>query len=141
MALIEGSETALNDAIRTINAARRAGKPCIEEDILEPIFEAESRLAVYGPRSPGRMENPLLARFAGQWGVGALRGRQAAALFGAPSLRWDPAGDAIAVSVLRAPAIAWGMLDAFATGAFVRILAPWELASGEIVVANLYEPK
>lgn len=148
MALIDSSETALSEALNTINLARRSGVRAHEEALISALFETEQRLAVYVARAPARFDNHILGRFAGQWGVATLRGRLApatpwAAPFGFPALIWDPAGDPVTVSVLRAPGITaqWGLLDAFAEIGFLRTLAPCALASGEIVVANLYEPR
>ncbi|MDD2868258.1 hypothetical protein [Neomegalonema sp.] len=148
MALIESSETALYEALARINAARRSGVRAHEEALVSALFETEQRLAVYVARAPARFDNHILGRFAGQWGVAILRGRLAPATpwgspFGFPAVVWDPAGDPVTVSVLRAPGITaqWSLLDSFAEIGFLRTLAPCELASGEIVVANLYEPR
>ncbi|WP_018633247.1 hypothetical protein [Neomegalonema perideroedes] len=148
MALIESSETALYEALAKINAARRTGGRAHEEALISALFDTDQRLAVYVTRHTARFDNHILGRFAGQWGVATLRGRLApatpwAAPFGFPAVVWDPAGDAVTVSVLRAQGITaqWSMLDAFAEIGFLRTLAPCELASGEIVVANVYEPR
>ena len=148
MALIDISETALSEALFRVNDARRMGVRAHEEALVSSLFETEQRLAVYVARAPARFDNHILGRFAGQWGVATLRGRLApatpwAAPFGFPAVVWDPAGDSVTVSVLRAPGLSaqWGLLDAFAELGFLRVLAPCELASGEIVVANLYEPR
>lgn len=147
MALIQASETALNDAIMAINDDRRAGRVSTLERQLEPVLEPGGRLVVPGGRAERQFDNPILGRMAGQWGIGTLRGRVVtqgwASAMGFHGMRWDPGGDPVTISVMKAGAMSppWQMLDAFVEAAFVRVLAPCALGGGEIVVANLYEPR
>lgn len=116
---------------------------------LEILFRTSHTLAVYGTLAPGRPNYHVVAPLGGEWTEGVIEGDLIAsgwgATFGFPAFRPRPGGKAVAVHVLRAPALsaAWATLDRFEGAEYRRVLVP--VFSAEIerkrelrVVANVY---
>jgi len=132
--------------LRDVARGTRAG-PAIEE-LLERLFHARGRLAVYGSLQPGAQHEGELAGIRGRWIAGHVHGRLEDRGWGAglgyPALRLEPHGPRVAVQVLEASDLArkWRDLDEFEGDEYRRSLAPIfdddDVLCG---VANLYEAR
>ncbi len=139
----------LADFLARVNAHRRARDGVGEEarvleEAAETLFRCREKLAVYGSLRPGRENHELLEELAGRWSEGVVRGHLLeegwGATMGYPAMRWDPAGEAVPVSLLASGDLPdhWNRLDRFEGEAYVRILVPVEGEEGPVAVANLY---
>ena len=134
-----------------VSDARRA------ERRLDEYFGTAHALATYGTLAPGRPNHHVLAPLGGEWTDGLIEGDLLPAGWGAelgyPGFRPRAGGDAVAVWVLTAPALAsaWSELDRFEGEGYRRILVPVfakEMGSAQeetgerrpYTVANLYAP-
>ena len=120
---------------------------------LDVLFGTGHTLAVYGTLAPGQPNYHVVEPLGGEWTDGLIEGDLLPLGWGAdlgyPGFRPRVGGDAIAVQVLTAPALAsaWPDLDRFEGPGYWRILVPVfgaELGgeqTGErrlYTVANLY---
>lgn len=144
----------LQRLIDEINMARRAREPHPGEHVVDGLFGAARRLAVYGAAAGGGTgagagagvmgANPFGAAVAGFWRDGYLRGRLDArgwaAMMGHPGLELDPFGDRISARMLTSDALpaAWKGYDAFEGRDYRRLLTLVEDDAGPIGVANVY---
>jgi gamma-glutamylcyclotransferase (GGCT)/AIG2-like uncharacterized protein YtfP len=101
---------------------------------------ADTRLAVYGTLRPGESNHAMLADVPGEWLSGTVEGVRFVAK-GYPAFLRRPGNGLVPVSVLTSAALSehWARLDEFEGADYRRILVPVTLASGAVVVANLYE--
>jgi gamma-glutamylcyclotransferase (GGCT)/AIG2-like uncharacterized protein YtfP len=99
-----------------------------------------TRLAAYGTLAPGESNHAMLADLPGTWVKGTVEGVRFMAN-GFPACVWRPGNGQVHVSVLTSSALPahWARLDEFEGDDYRRILVPVTLASGGILVANLYE--
>lgn len=141
----------LERALRRVNDLRRAAHDStarsVAEAIVEELFGASRRLAVYGSLAPGEPNHDVVGAIDGEWVDGYVHGTLLdegwAAGLGYPAMRWDPAAEPVPVHVLVAPDLPdhWTRLDAFEGGAYVRVLVPVHDGDHPILVANLYEAR
>jgi gamma-glutamylcyclotransferase (GGCT)/AIG2-like uncharacterized protein YtfP len=118
------------------------------EQRLVQQWDANRRLAVYGTLAPGQSNHHMVAGLDGAWSRGFVTGELWAsgwgARYGFPALRWDPAGDPLAVSLLSSRLLPehWSELDAFEGDEYLRILVPvFDSPRADarlLTVANLY---
>lgn len=98
----------LEGVLVRVNAFRRAGQPTPEwgsmEDMLEALFRASHKLAVYGTLVPGGPNHHVLESLGGEWHNGGVRGdlhqKGWGALQGYPAITWDPRADRVPVKLL-----------------------------------------
>ncbi|MEO1328540.1 MAG: hypothetical protein AAFW46_02665 [Pseudomonadota bacterium] len=115
--------------------------------LVRALFRADEVAVVHDPLGAGAMLRQALSAHGGTWVSGAVTGSLEAAgwaaAMGVKAVRWDPAGEPLAVQALRAPTLppAWGMLDGFALGDYRRILVPVLTADERLWVGNLYALK
>lgn len=99
--------------------------------------DADSRLATYGTLSPGRVNHHQLAGLKGHWRRGTVRGRLAAAGWGAalgyPGLMLDPRGPLVEVHLFESPDLPdhWSRLDEFEGAGYRRAVTQVCTADGE----------
>jgi gamma-glutamylcyclotransferase (GGCT)/AIG2-like uncharacterized protein YtfP len=135
--------------INEMRALRRRGRGAqarLEwaEALVNRLFAAHEKLAVYGSLAPGKEHHDELEGVAGEWLEGFVRGELHrlgwGAAMGYPALRWDPAGERVPVGLLCAASLPehWARLDRFEGGEYLRILAPVHDGAGFLAVANLY---
>ena len=132
---------ALTAQLQRIDLARRAGAPDAASELaIERAFAASRTLAVYGTLVPGGSNHHLVAPLGGTWQPGAVRGRRTMRTF--PAFTWDERDAPVAVMVLVADGLpaAWARLDEFERPDYIRVLVPVRLHTGQLAVANLYEP-
>ncbi len=105
---------------------------------------ADSRLAVYGSRAPGRPNHHVLADVGGTWTPGTVRGVLHEAGWGArlgfPGIRLDDRAGEVGVQVLESTALLdrWAELDAFEGPGYRRSVAVVSTPDGP-VEAWIYE--
>ena len=101
---------------------------------------ANTRLAAYGTLQPGESNHAMLADVPGTWVTGTVEGVRFI-VNGYPAFVPRPRNGQVPVSVLTSSALPahWARLDDFEGVDYRRILVPVTLASGGILVANLYE--
>jgi gamma-glutamylcyclotransferase (GGCT)/AIG2-like uncharacterized protein YtfP len=96
------------------------------------------RLAVYGSLAPGRKNHHVMAGAQGTWRPAVLRGSLGNEGWGAGEgflgFLWDGTDTPIAAHVFSSPDLPqhWQRLDEFEGPEYKRILAPVEIADGEI---------
>ncbi len=137
-----------HDAVRRVNAARRAGD-LRDLERLEPVVEAlhgaSCRLAVYGSLLPGEENHQEVEALRGTWVDGTVQGtledRGWGARAGYPGIRIGGGPGAVPVKVLVSEDLprAWPRLDVFEGDEYVRVLAFVALPDGKEMVANIYE--
>jgi gamma-glutamylcyclotransferase (GGCT)/AIG2-like uncharacterized protein YtfP len=136
------------------NAARQRSDAAGDaERWLDDHFRTSHTLAVYGTLAPGQPNHHVVAPLGGEWTDGLIEGDLIplgwGAALGYPGFRPRAGGDAVAVKVLTAPALAtaWPDLDRFEGPGYRRILVPifgTELDPEQVderqlrTVANLY---
>ena len=129
----------------------REGEPdaAEAERRLDGLFGTRNTLAVYGTLAPGKPNHHVVEPLGGEWTDGVVEGDLFpvgwGATLGYPAFRPRAGGDAVAVRVLRSPALegAWPALDRFEGPGYRRILVPVHTSgpAGErrlLTVANLY---
>ena len=150
-------EVSLSEVRRLVDAANAARQQSDAsgdaERRLDALFRTTHTLAVYGTLAPGQPNHHVLAPLGGEWTDGLIEGDLIpmgwGAALGYPGFRSRAGGDAVAVKVLTAPALAtaWPDLDRFESPGYRRILVPifgTELDSEQVgerqlrTVANLY---
>ena len=129
----------LSRLLAAANAARRrsdASGGAAESDggraerRLDALFGTGHTLAVYGTLAPDRPNHHVVAPLGGEWTDGLIEGDLIplgwGAALGYPGFRPQAGGDAVAVRVLTAPALAtaWPALDRFEGPGYERILVP-----------------
>jgi gamma-glutamylcyclotransferase (GGCT)/AIG2-like uncharacterized protein YtfP len=130
-------------------AGRAEGGAADAERQLEALFRTSRTLAVYGTLAPGEPNHHVVAPLGGEWTDGVIEGDLFpvgwGATLGYPAFRPRAGGPAVAVKVLRAPALAtaWPELDRFEGAEYRRILVPVFSPGGAderrlYTVANLY---
>lgn len=99
-----------------------------------------TRLAAYGTLQPGESNYAMLADVPGTWVTGTVEGVRFIAN-GYPAFLRRPGNGQVPVSVLTSSVLPahWPRLDEFEGADYRRILVPVTLASGSVVMANLYE--
>ena len=142
----------LHEALAGINALRRRARDGAAgevlgaaERIIDALFGAGQRLAVYGSLMPGRENHHLMDPIEGEWTTGYVHGDFLDRGWGAsgwpdtPGRR--PDGPRIPVHILTSPALPahWARLDRFEGHDYQRILAPAFAVEGGVVVCNIYE--
>jgi len=110
-------------------------------------LSADDRLAVYGSLAPGKSNHHMLARYAGTWSRGRVRGDLVNAGWGAaggfPALIPRDDGPWVDVQVFESPDLckAWPELDEFEGHEYERTVVPVyseELDSHVLFDANIY---
>ena len=109
---------------------------------------ARDRLAVYGSLAPGKANHHMLAKYAGTWTRGRVRGELVNAGWGAaggfPGLIPRDDGPWVPVEVFESQALrsAWPELDAFEGEEYERVLVrvyPEEDSAERVLfIANIY---
>jgi gamma-glutamylcyclotransferase (GGCT)/AIG2-like uncharacterized protein YtfP len=95
-----------------------------------PSMSADDRLAVYGSLAPGKSNHHMLARYAGTWTRGRVRGDLVNAGWGAaggfPGLIPREDGPWVDVQVFESSALrkAWPELDEFEGDEYLRTVVP-----------------
>lgn len=142
----------LQEVLARANGARRR-LPRTEtgdaplEIVLELLFGASRRLAVYGSLKPGESNHRVVSRLAGTWHEGYVRGEWSGTGWGSaigfPAIHWRPTGEQVAVRLLVSDQLpeSWERLDRFEGGEYCRILVPVYDDTGLLAVANLYEAR
>lgn len=141
-------QEALHQTLRQVNRFRRSNdRPGREaaDRLMDLLFQASRRVAVYGSLAPGEMNHRVVAHLQGEWSSGFVQGhledRGWGTGIGFPGLRWDPSGRKIPVRLLSSPGLPdfWPRLDEFEGSAYRRILVPVYGSETGVQVANLYE--
>ncbi|HEY1528447.1 MAG TPA: gamma-glutamylcyclotransferase family protein [Candidatus Angelobacter sp.] len=102
------------------------------------------RLAVYGSLAPGKKNHHVIAGINGSWRKavlhGSLRNEGWGAGEGFPGFLWDGTNMAVAAQVFSSADLPhyWTMLDEFEGEEYRRILAPADIAGGEMEICNVY---
>ncbi len=112
---------------------------------MNDALETDTRLAVYGTLAPGRSNHHQLAGLQGRWFDGCVRGRLAAAEWGAwvgyTGLMVDGGeeSDVVAVQVFESDDLPehWSRLDLFEGPAFRRTPVEVDTVDG-VVIAFVY---
>lgn len=140
----------LAQTLRRVNALRdlpAAADLEAAEAIVDDLFRASERLAVYGSLMPGEENHHVIEHVRGRWLDGFVRGELHEAGWGAvigfPAVRMDPHGPEIPVKLLissKLPA-EWARLDDFEGPDYRRRLVEVHGAAGLIGVANIYEAR
>ena len=97
-------------------------------DEVGPPASPDDRLAVYGSLAPGKSNHHMLAKYAGTWSRGRVRGDLLNAGWGAaggfPGLIPRDDGPWVPVHVFESKALtsAWPELDAFEGDEYVRVI-------------------
>ena len=105
---------------------------------------AQTRLATYGTLAPGRVNYGQLADLAGDWGVGAVRGRLLekgwGAAHGFPGIILDPEEAEVEVQILQSLELPshWARLDAFEGPGYRRATTQARTETG-VVAVSIYE--
>ncbi len=142
--LTAGLEGLLGIVNRWRLADRTSVGPRAVEWLLDRLFGASARLAVYGSLAPGGENHHVLAELDGEWLRGTVAGRHEEVGWGTslgyPALRWDPTGQAVPVWVLSAGELVdrWPQLDRFEGPDYVRSLIPVFSQSRLLCIANIY---
>ncbi|UCG89449.1 MAG: gamma-glutamylcyclotransferase [Gemmatimonadota bacterium] len=119
--------------------------PLTEEAFEQLLDYPSTRLAVYGSLGPGEQNHWVLEDLVGEWSLGSVRGVLHARGWGAsdgfPGMEWIPTAGEIPLLVFISHDLPrhWGRIDAFEGEDYRRILIPVDLATGALVVANIYE--
>jgi gamma-glutamylcyclotransferase (GGCT)/AIG2-like uncharacterized protein YtfP len=147
----------LDHSLAQINTRRRAKSDALgpvtdalvdAESVLEEHYHHSIHLAVYGSLAPGKENHHVLAKYAGQWTSGRVRGDLVNAGWGAaggfPGLVPRTDGPWVPVQVLASHDLpsAWREIDEFEGDEYRRILIPVYdnvATSRLVVVANIYE--
>ena len=141
----------LNAALQQVNALRHPNPPpassCqrIVESIIDNIFDARNRLAIYGSLAPGKPNHAVVQSIPGDWIDGVVRGALHNTGWGSsegyPGMTWHPKGDQISVTVLNSKELIkhWQRLDDFEGPGYRRILVPVDTDKCGVLVANIYE--
>jgi gamma-glutamylcyclotransferase (GGCT)/AIG2-like uncharacterized protein YtfP len=107
----------------------------------------DNRLAVYGSLAPGKSNHRMLAKYAGTWSRGRVRGDLVNAGWGAaggfPGLIPRADGPWVRVDVFESDALpnAWTELDSFEGSEYTRVsidVFPEESDVEPLFVANIY---
>jgi gamma-glutamylcyclotransferase (GGCT)/AIG2-like uncharacterized protein YtfP len=130
-----------------MDAESRGVKQHPEPDEIVGSPSTDTRLAVYGSLAPGKSNHHLLAKYAGTWTRGRVRGDLVNAGWGAaggfPGLVPRDDGPWVPVQVLESTALSsvWPALDAFEGDEYRRVLIPVHSDEPEapvLFVANVY---
>ena len=116
-------------------------------DITVHLMSSDERLAVYGSLAPGKSNHHLLAKYAGTWTRGRVRGDLINAGWGAaggfPGLIPRDDGPWVPVQVLESASLpdAWPALDAFEGDQYRRVVISVYAEDPDVHIlfdANLY---
>ena len=128
--------------VRRDRAVGAVVRPVLD-DILEAILDFPCRrLATYGTLAPGEPNHVILAEMDQRWFEGTIDGiAQEEDGYRVVYWRWDGTRQRVSVRLLVSRDLyrEWERLDQYAGSSYQRILVPVDLASGMMIVANLYE--
>ncbi|SRR5713226_7702682 len=139
-AALERSLTLINST-RTATWADDAARCQVLFEALNALLDfPNTRLAAYGTLAPGESNHAVLEGVPGAWLEGTVQGVRFMAN-GYPAFERRPGNGQVPVRVLTSAALPehWARLDDFEGDDYRRILVPVRLASGAVLVANLYE--
>jgi gamma-glutamylcyclotransferase (GGCT)/AIG2-like uncharacterized protein YtfP len=133
--------------LRDLNLRRRFGEATDAERIVEDVFGASRRLAVYGSLARGEVNHHALSDMEGSWHDATVRG----VVYHLPwvdgnvypGIVLTESAPDVSAQIFTAPALSehWDRLDAFEGDNYYRALALMRL-DGEVEgVANIYELK
>ncbi len=147
--LVDLCDRRLIQFLQGINSGRHQGlqteKLKQAEAIVDALFQASTRLAVYGTLAPGEENDWVLKSLQGHWSDGFVRG----CIFPPgswgggieyPGFRWEPDGQPVVVKVFESAGLSgdWARLDVFEGEEYRRILVLVESESVTVQIANLY---
>ena len=147
--LIDLCDHRLIEFLQGVNSGRQQELPTEElkqaEAYIDALFQASTRLAVYGTLAPGEVNDWVLKPLQGVWSDSFVRGRlYPPGSWGSgikyPGFRWEPYGSLVNVKVFESSALEfdWERLDAFEGEEYQRILVLAEIEAGTVQIANLY---
>lgn len=142
------ADQAVYDLVERANTARLGGLNDADakaaEAVCRDVFDAESRIAVYGALAPGEAKHYMLTPIRGVWTPGYVRGRLEGGpwqgLLGMQGLWLEGGADRVPVHVLQSQMLArsWAAFDALRMAGFARLLTPVENSDGVSAVVNIF---